>query len=106
LRRSAALPLTDWSFRARRRSATCVSAIASRAFISSSCRRTRISPATTRSFGLTMTSPTGPTAAADRRISPDQGSTRPGATATQRLSSGWMARRASPGDDGGARKKR
>jgi len=78
----------DWSLRARLRSAICASAVATRARASLSSRRINGSPANTLSLTPTSTSPIRPTTAAAILISPDQGSTRPGATACQPRSSG------------------
>src|SRR5262249_35914484 len=93
-RRPTARAEADSSLRARRRIATCASAEASRAWASWSTRRSSGSPANTLSFGLTSTSPMTPAGAAAILISPDAGSTRPGATACQRFSSGVSVRAA------------
>src|SRR5262249_38572719 len=82
------------SLRRRRRNAICASAVASRACASWSTRRTSGSPANTLSLALTSTSPMTPIVGAPILISPEAGSTRPGATACQRLSSAASARTA------------
>src|SRR5262249_14197763 len=57
-------------------------------------RRSSGSPANTRSLACTSTSPITPMSGAATLNSPDAGSTRPGATACQRFSSGTSARAA------------
>src|SRR5512143_2191404 len=86
LRRSAALPEARWSFRKRWRNATCASAAASRARSSSSLSLINGSSTNTLSLALTSTSPTSAPTTEVILISPDNGSTRPGATACQSLS--------------------
>ena len=86
-RRSATRFEAVWSLRARLRIATWASAVATRVITSSSRSRINSSPANTLSVGLIRSSPMAPMAAAETLISPDQGSTRPGATACQRLGS-------------------
>ncbi len=101
-RRSATRFEAVWSLRARLRIATWASAVARRVTTSSSRSRINSSPANTLSFGLTKSSPMAPMAAAVILISPDQGSTRPGATACQRLGSSVPPRSCATSD--GARR--
>src|SRR5262245_37570897 len=91
-RRAAALIGAVSSLRERLRKATCASAVASRAWASLSTRRISGSPANSLSLTLTSTSAITPITGAAILISPEEGSTRPGATACQRFSSGASAR--------------
>ena len=84
----AAPDAADSLLRTRRRMATWASAEASCARASRSTSRIRGSPANTVSLAFTSTSLITPITGAASLITPDEGSTRPGATASQRLSSG------------------